>query len=101
MSLNVDLVRAGVFPGAVMADMVDNFNGLNELLKNPQLAATKAQIEKERAEAPQDRTERLIAEDEYRLLMHRVEVAETQAQSKKLGIWSDALKEERESEGYP
>jgi hypothetical protein len=101
VSLNVDLVRAGVFPGAVMADMVDNFNGLNELLKDPKLAAAKAQIEKERAEAPQDRTERLIAEDEYKLLMHRVEVAETQAHSEKLGIWSDAMKEERESEGYP
>jgi hypothetical protein len=93
-SLNVDLVRAGVFPGAVMADMVDNFNGLNELLKDPKLAATKAEIEKERAEAPQDRTERLIADDEYKPLMDRVEVAETQAHSEKLGIWSDAMKEE-------
>jgi NACalpha-BTF3-like transcription factor len=100
-SLNVDLVRAGVFPGAVMADMVDNFNGLNELLKDPKLAATKAEIEKERAEAPQDRAERLIADDDYELLMDRVEVAENQAHSEKLGIWSDAMKEERESEGYP
>jgi hypothetical protein len=59
------------------------------------VAATKTQIEKERAEAPQDRTERLIAEDEYKLLMHRVEVAETQAHSEKLGIWSYAMKQER------
>jgi hypothetical protein len=99
-SLNVDLVRAGLFPGAVMADMVDNLNGLNELLKNPMLADTKAQIEKERAAAPQDLTERLIADGEYKALMRRVEKAETQARSEKVGIWSDAMKEEREAEGY-
>jgi hypothetical protein len=99
-SLNVDLVRAGLFPGAVMADMVDNLNGLNELLKDPKLADTKTQIDKERAEAPQDRTERLIADGQYKVLMRRVEIAETQARSEKLGIWSDKMKEERAAEGY-
>jgi hypothetical protein len=100
-SLNVDLVRAGVFPGAVMADMVDNLKGFNELLKDPSLAAAKAQIEKERAEAPQDVTERLVSEGDYERQMRRIEVAETQAREEKLGIWSDAMKEEREEEGYP
>jgi len=100
MSLNVDLVRAGIYPGRVMADMVDQNNGLNELLKNPKLADAKAIIEKERAEAPQDRSERLVSDDEYKLLIRRVEVAENQARSDKVGIWSDAMKEERESEGY-
>src|ERR1700730_4810631 len=89
MSLNVDLVRAGIFPGAAMADMVDNLKGLDELLKDPKLAATRAQIEKERAEAPQDKTERLVSEDDYERRMRRIEGAEAQAREEKLGIWSD------------
>jgi hypothetical protein len=101
MSLNVDLVRAGIFPGAVMADMVDNYNGLTEQLKRPELAFAKTQIEKERAEAPQDRPQRLISEDVYQLFAHRIELAEMQARVKKVGIWSDAMQEERESDGYP
>jgi len=100
-SLNVDLVRNGLFPGAVMADMVDNYNGLTEQLKRPELAATRAQIEKERAAAPQDRPERLIAEDQYKQFADRIVAAESQAREEKLGIWSDAMKEERESDGYP
>jgi hypothetical protein len=101
MSLNVDLVSAGVFPGAVMADMVDNLAGLNEVLKDPRLAATRAEIEKERADAPQDKTERLVSEDDYKQRMRKVHVAETQAREAKLGVWSDAMKAEREAEGYP
>jgi hypothetical protein len=100
MSLNVDMVRAGIYPGGVMADMVDQYSGLNELLKNPKLADAKAMIERARADAPQDRSERLVSEDEYRRLIRRVEVAENQARSDKVGIWSDAMKAERESEGY-
>jgi hypothetical protein len=101
VSLNVDLVRAGIFPGVVMADMVDNYNGLTEQLKRPDLAFAKAQIEKERAEAPQDRPQRLISDDQYQLFAHRIELAEDQARAEKMGIWSDAMKEERESDGYP
>jgi hypothetical protein len=101
VSLNVDLVRAGIFPGAVMADMVDNDNGLTELLKKPELADAKAQIERERADAPQDRPQRLISDDQYKQFAHRIEAAENQARGEKLGIWSDSMKEERESEGYP
>ena len=37
-SLNVDLVRAGIFPGGAMSDMVDNDKFLTEVLKNPKLA---------------------------------------------------------------
>jgi hypothetical protein len=101
ISLNVDLVSAGIFPGAVMADMVDNYNGLTEQLQKPEFAAVQAQVEKERAEAPQDRPQRLISEDQYKQFAHRIEVAESEARGEKLGIWSDAMKEERESEGYP
>ena len=101
MSLNVDLVRAGVFPGAVMSDMVDNLNGLNELLKDPKLADTRAQVEKERAKAPQDTTERLMSDDEYKERMRRIGPAEAEAREKKRGIWSDSMKEERQAVGYP
>jgi len=48
-----------------MADMVDNDKGLTELLKNPKLADARAIVEKERAENPQIRPERLESEDEY------------------------------------
>jgi hypothetical protein len=85
-SLNVDLVRAGMFPCAAMADMVDNEKGLTELLKDPKLAAAKAQIEKERAETPQDRPARLVSEDEYMQRMHRVESAEAEAREKNAGF---------------
>jgi hypothetical protein len=101
MSLNVDLVRAGIFPGAVMADMVDNYNGLTEVMKRPELAFAREEFEKGRAEAPQDRPEQLIPEDEYTRFVQRIEVAESQAREEKAGIWSDEMKEERESEGYP
>jgi hypothetical protein len=100
-NLNVDLVRGGIFPAAVMADMVDNYDGLTEELKRPELAAARAQIEKERAKAPQDRPRRLIPEDRYRQFAHRIEAAEKQARSEKLGIWSDEKKEERQAEGFP
>jgi hypothetical protein len=101
MSLNVDLIRAGIFPGAVMADMVDHYNGVTELMKKPEMAFAREQFEKGRAEAPQDRPERLISEDQYQDFAHRIGVAENQARAEKLGIWSDAMKEERDSEGYP
>jgi hypothetical protein len=100
-SLNVDLVRADVFAAAAMFDMVDDRKGLDELLKDPKLAAVRAEIQKERAAAPQDRTERLVAEDDYKARMRRIEIAEAQARKEKLGIWSNAMKAERESEGYP
>lgn len=100
-SLNVDMVRVGLFPGTAMYDMVDNLNGLNRLLEDPKLADARAQIEKERAASPQDRTERLITEDDYRERLRRIDAAESQARAEKLGIWSDAMEAERQSEGYP
>lgn len=69
-SLNVDLVSAGIFPGVVMADMVDNYDGLTEELQKPEFAAVKEQVAKERAEAPQDRPQRLISEDQYKAAQH-------------------------------
>jgi hypothetical protein len=101
MSLNVDLVRAGIYPAGVMADMLDNYNGLTESLKRPELAFAKAEIEKERSEAPQDHPQRLISDDEYEQFRQRIVAAESQARTEKLGIWSDAMKEARQSDGYP
>lgn len=99
-SLNVDLIRAGVFQGGTMYDMVDNEKGLDRLLKSdPKLADARAEIEKERAAAPQDRSERLIPDDAYGKRMTRINEAEQAARAKKLGIWSDAMKEEREADG--
>ena len=99
-SLNVDLVRAGIFAGGTMFDMVDNQKGLDELLKtDPKLADARAQIEKERAAAPQDRSDRLVPEGDYKARMLRIEDAESDARAKKLGIWSEAMKDEREAEG--
>jgi hypothetical protein len=99
-SLNVDLVRAGIFAGGTMSDMVDNQKGLDELLKtDPKLADARAQIEKERAAAPQDRTDRLVPEGDYKARMLRIEDAESDARAKKLGIWSETMKDEREAEG--
>ena len=100
--LNVDMVRSGLFPASAMYDMVDNLNGLNRLLeRDPKLADARAEIEKERAEAPQDRTERLIASDDYHKRLRRVDKAEALARAEKRGVWSDAMRDERQSDGYP
>lgn len=51
-------LRAGIFAGGTMFDMVDNHKGLDEFLKHdPKLADARAQIEKERTAASQDRTD--------------------------------------------
>jgi hypothetical protein len=62
--LNADLVRAGIYPAASMADMVDNYNGLTELFKEPELAFAREQFEKGRAEAPQEHPQRHISEND-------------------------------------
>jgi hypothetical protein len=100
-SLNVDLVRAGVYPGASMADMVDNYRGLTELLKNPKLADARALVEKERVEKPENTPVRLEADDVYNRHMREIEAADAEARKQKLGMWSESMKEERESLGLP
>ncbi len=101
-ALNVDLVRQGVFAGATMYDMVDNARGLDRLLQSdPKLADAKTQIAKERAAEPDDRTERLIPEDDYRARLVRIQQAEYKARAEKLGIWSDNMRAEREAEDLP
>jgi hypothetical protein len=84
-----------------MRDMVDTRKGVDELLKDPKMASAKAEADKERAEAPQDRVERLITEDDYIVRMRRIDEAEALARKEKLGVWSDAKEEERQAQGYP
>ena len=98
--LNVDLVRAGYFPGAAMADMVDNDQGLLATLNDPRLAEVKAQVLKERAENPQNLPLRLVSDEDYARRMDRIVGAEKAARDEKLGIWSEAMRDEREAEGY-
>ena len=98
-SLNVDLVRSGTFAGGTMYDMVDNEKGLDELLKSPKMADARSEIEKEKKAAPQDRTDRLISDGDYQARIRRIDDAEREAKTKKLGIWSDAMKNDREAEG--
>jgi hypothetical protein len=100
-SLNEEIIRAGMFPGAAMYDMVDNQKGLERLLQDPRLAEAKALTEKQQAAAPQDRAERLIADGDYQALMRRIDAAEQVARKEKRGIWSDAMKQERQEQGYP
>ena len=101
-SLNVDLIRGGVFAGGTMYDMVDNQKGLDQLLKNdPKLADARARVEQERAAAPQNRSERLISDEDYKRRIIRINEAEQAGRAKKTGIWSDAMKEEREADGVP
>jgi len=99
-SLNVDLVRNGIFEGSTMLDMVDNEKAFAKLLRSdPKLANERAEMEKERAAAPQDRTYRLVSDDDYRARVARIEEADLYARSHKLGIWSDAMNAERIAEG--
>lgn len=97
-SLNVDMVAAGMTAGATMADMVDNQRGLDELLKRPDMADARAEIARERAAAPQDRTERLIGDGYYASRVQRIAAAERRARLAKAGIWSDAMKDTRAAE---
>lgn len=83
-----------------MYDMVDNEKGLEQLLKNdPKLADARAEIDKEKAAAPQDRNERLISDENYNARIARINEAEQFARKRKMGIWSDAMKEQRETDG--
>ena len=100
-SLNVDMVRAGIYPAAAMVDMVDNDKSLTETLKSPKLVDARVIVEKERAQNPQSRPIRVESVDEYNRHVDASKAAEIEARKQKIGIWSDAMKEERESLGLP
>lgn len=98
-SLNVALIEEGIFPGGVMLDMVESQHRLLEEMRDPKLASTREQIEKEIAAQPEsDRVKRLISDADYAERRKRIEAAEAKARDGKKGIWSDAMKEERQAE---
>jgi hypothetical protein len=84
-SLNVYLVREGIFQAGVMYDAMDFFNGLKHEQGNA--PAEKAHIR------------RLVNDDVYREFVKKAIDAEKLAKADKKGIWSDEYKQERESEG--
>jgi len=99
-SLNVALVEEGIFAGGVMLDMVESQQRILEEMRDPRLASTREQIEKEiAAQSESDRVKRLISDADYAERRKRIEAAEAKARDGKKGIWSDAMKEERQSEG--
>jgi hypothetical protein len=99
-SLNVDLVRRGFFVAGAMVDMVDNQTALDALLRrSPKLADIREDMARERLETPQDRTERLVGDSVYKARLTQFQAAERLARREKLGIWSDAMKAERQAEG--
>jgi endonuclease YncB( thermonuclease family) len=104
-SLNVDLVRAGLYPAPAMADMVAFRKQADETLRIPSVVAEIAQLEKQHPGAAKasslPRPERLISDEEYEQLMQRAQAAADQARKEKLGVWSESMREEREALGGP
>jgi hypothetical protein len=98
--LNVALIRNGIFPGGVMIDSVEAEQQLIKMLLDPKLASARVQVEKELAARPkEDRPKRLVSDSEYKVRLMQIEKAESEARAKKLGIWSDDFKSEREALG--
>ncbi len=84
-----------------MRDMVDAERSITEALKNPQLAKERKIVEEERAEKPQYRPVRLVSDADYNERLAPLAAAEATARVEKVGMWSDAMKEERNSVGFP
>jgi hypothetical protein len=98
--LNIALIRNGIFPGGVMIDSVEAEQQLTKLLLDPKLASAREQVEKERAVRPkEDSPKRFVSDLDYKARLMLIEKAENEARDKKLGIWSDDFKSEREALG--
>jgi endonuclease YncB( thermonuclease family) len=87
-SLNVGLVRAGIFRAQAMIDMVDARRNFMKMFDDPRLAAGRAEVVKEQAE--EQPPERLISDSDYSKRMQRLAAAEQQAEESKSGLWSDS-----------
>jgi endonuclease YncB( thermonuclease family) len=87
-SVNVSLVREGIYRAQTMIDMVDASRDFMKTFDDPRLASGRAQILKERAE--EQTPQRLISDDEYAERMKRLAAAEQDAKANKKGLWSDA-----------
>jgi endonuclease YncB( thermonuclease family) len=86
-SVNVALVRAGIFRAQSMIDMVDANRNFMKMFDDPRLAAGRADILKERAE--EQPPQRLISDSDYSNRMQRLAAAEEEAKQGKNGLWSD------------
>jgi endonuclease YncB( thermonuclease family) len=70
-------------------------------MKKPELAFARKEFEKGRAETPQEhRLKRFISDEEYQRFSQQVIEAEKEARAEKRGVWSDAMRGEREANGY-
>lgn len=87
-SVNVSLVREGIYRAQAMIDMVGASRDFMKTFDDPRLASGRAQILKERAE--EQTPQRLISDDEYAERMKRLAAAEQDAKANKKGLWSDA-----------
>ena len=100
-SLNVDLIREGIFPGGVMGDLVAAEAQYLEELRDPKRAAERVRVEKDIAATPaEDLPKRLVSDADFSARLKRIEEAEAAARKEKKGVWSDDKKEERETEGW-
>ncbi len=84
-SLNIFLIREGVFPAGVMRDTIDSFHHLKD---------TGGALPGEHPDL-----RRLVSDDQYKEFLKKVDDAEGHAKAEKKGVWSDAYKDEREYEG--
>jgi hypothetical protein len=84
-SLNIFLIREGVFPAGVMRDAIDLFHNMKD---------SGAALPGE-----QPGLRRLVSDSQYKEFLKKVDDAESHAKAEKKGVWSDAYKGEREYEG--
>jgi endonuclease YncB( thermonuclease family) len=86
-SLNLALVRAGVYRAGALRDMVDSDAQHRKTLDDPRMAGMRAPMERELAEIPP--SQRLISDDDYAEKMLLADAAEQTARREKNGMWRD------------
>ena len=86
-SVNLSLVREGLYRAQAMIDMVDANRNFMEMFDDPRLASGRARILKEKAE--EEAAQRLISDSDYADRMKHVAAAEQEAKQNKKGLWSD------------
>ena len=97
-SLNLSLVKQGVFPGTVMLDAV-HFDILSKGTRDrANIEAGAAYARKLNPNLPQDKESpprRLISNSAYEAFLKELKSAQDMAQVNKSGVWSDKFKELR------
>lgn len=97
-NLNLSLVRSGIFPGSVMLDAV-HFEALSRGTPDrANIEAGAAYARKLNPNLPKSKESpprRLIPNASYEAFLKDLAIAQSTAQTKKIGIWSDKFKELR------